>query len=193
MKKKTFGLILVAVLIAIATATFVKDNVEKKAAEIPESSLGSDVEFLPTEEGLEKGKSAPDFEVTSLTGETVKLSDYKGKKVILNFWASWCPPCKAEMPHMQNFYEDYAEEENVEILAVNLTTEDHGLDKVEQFVADYGLTFPIPLDEDGKLLDIYQTITIPTTYMLDTNGVIQNKIVGPMDEQMMMDFVKSLE
>lgn len=65
-------------------------------------------EDLTKEEGLQKGAMAPDFTLETLTGEKVTLSDLKGKKVILNFWATWCPPCRAEMPHLQTYYEDYA-------------------------------------------------------------------------------------
>ncbi|MGA9225616.1 MAG: redoxin domain-containing protein, partial [Mesobacillus sp.] len=120
---------------------------------------------------LREGAEAPDFELTALDGKTVKLSDYRGKKVILNFWATWCPPCKAEMPHMQNFYEEN-KDKGVEILAVNLTNMDKGVDEVQKFVKEYGLTFTIPLDEEGVAGTTYQAFTIPTSYILDENGVI---------------------
>jgi len=135
---------------------------------------------------LREGAEAPDFELNTLDGKTIKLSDYRGKKVILNFWATWCPPCKAEMPHMQNFYEEY-NDQGVEILAVNLTNMDKGVEEVQKFVDDYGLTFTIPLDEEGDAGTTYQAFTIPTSYILDEKGVITKKIVGPMDENMMKD------
>ena len=71
--------------------------------------------------GFKPGDTPPDFELATLSGELVRLSDYKGKKVILNFWASWCGPCKAEMPHMEKYYKKNKDAENVEIIAVNLT------------------------------------------------------------------------
>jgi peroxiredoxin len=135
---------------------------------------------------LREGAEAPDFELNTLDGKTIKLSDYRGKKVILNFWATWCPPCKAEMPHMQNFYEEY-NDQGVEILAVNLTNMDKGVEEVQKFIDDYGLTFTIPLDEEGDAGTTYQAFTIPTSYILDENGVITKKIVGPMDENMMKE------
>ncbi|RSD25019.1 redoxin domain-containing protein [Mesobacillus subterraneus] len=135
---------------------------------------------------LREGAEAPDFELNTLDGQTIKLSDYRGKKVILNFWATWCPPCKAEMPHMQNFYEEY-QDQGVEILAVNLTNMDKGTDEVQKFVDEFGLTFTIPMDEEGYAGTTYQAFTIPTSYILDENGVITKKIVGPMDEKMMKD------
>jgi peroxiredoxin len=191
MTKKVFGLVILAALIIIVIVTMVKNNMDQEKS-IDNEQLGTEMTGVASSEGLNKGNTAPDFELTTLDGKKVKLSDYQGKKVILNFWATWCPPCKAEMPHMQNYYEDFAEQENVEILAVNLTSGDSA-DKVEDFVRDYGLTFPIPMDVEGEVGQTFEAITIPTSYMIDTKGRIQNKIVGPMDDQMIEDFVSKLE
>ncbi|WP_019414441.1 redoxin domain-containing protein [Paenisporosarcina sp. TG20] len=192
MNKKMFGLILIAAMISIVIAGIVKKNVENEES-ISIQQLGVDLAEVASVEGLNKGDMSPDFELKTLDGEKVQLSELKGKKVIINFWATWCAPCKAEMPHMQNYYENYAEEENVEILAVNLTNLDNGITGVKSFVQDYGLTFPIPMDVDGSVGQMYQTITIPTSYMVDTEGRIQNKILGPMDEKMMKNFISNLD
>jgi peroxiredoxin len=191
MTKKMFGLVVVASLIAIMIAGFVKKNIDTEESFASEQR-GVDLVDVSAEEGLVKGDMAPDFTLTTLDGKKVQLSDLKGKKIIVNFWATWCPPCKAEMPHMQNYYEDFAKDENVEILAVNLTNGDK-VESVQNFVEDYGLTFPIPMDVEGKVGETYQAITIPTSYMIDTKGRIQNKIVGPMDENMIKDFVSNLD
>ena len=191
MTKKMFGLVVVASLIAIMIAGFVKKNIDTEESFASEQR-GVDLVDVTAEEGLIKGDMAPDFTLTTLGGKEVKLSDLKGKKVVLNFWATWCPPCKAEMPHMQNFYEDFSQDENVEILAINLTNGDN-VESVQNFVKDYGLTFPIPMDVEGKVGETYQAITIPTSYMIDTKGRIQNKVVGPMDENMIKDFVSNLD
>lgn len=190
--KKTLGLLLVGALIAALILGIVQNNAEEKQA-TERLNPGSDVDFLPTDEGLAKGETAPDFVLTTLDGETVQLSDYRGKKVILNLWATWCPPCRAEMPDMQKYYDEQAQDENVEILAVNLTTEDRGMDKINAFVEEFALTFPIPMDVDGDVGDVYQAATIPTSYMIDTEGRVQNKIVGPMNEEMMEDFIENME
>jgi len=190
MTKKMFGLILIAVLIAIAVTSMVKKNVDQEDS-FDDEQRGVDLVGVAANEGLNKGEQAPDFELTTLAGEPIRLSELKGKKVILNFWATWCPPCKAEMPHMQNFYEDYAETENVEIVAVNLTSGDREA-SVEEFVKDYGLTFPIPMDVEGEVGQKFQAVTIPTSYIIDTNGMIQHKIVGPMDENMIQDFISNI-
>ena len=191
MKKKMFGLIVVATLISIMIAGFVKRNVDTEESFSSEQK-GVDLLDVTSEEGLTKGDLAPDFTLTTLDGKKVQLSELKGKKVIVNFWATWCPPCKAEMPHMQNFYEDFSDEENIEILAVNMTSEDKE-ESVQNFVQDYELTFPIPLDTEGVVRETYQVLRIPTSYMIDTKGRIQNKIEGPMDENMIKDFVSNLD
>lgn len=141
---------------------------------------------------VQEGSPAPDFELTTLDGDTVKLSDYKGKKVILNFWASWCPPCVAEMPHMQQFYEDN-KENDIEIVAVNLTSLDKGMSEINKFVDENNLSFTIPLDKDGTIGIQYETFSIPTSYIIDSNGIIIKKIVGPMNEAMMEDLTKNID
>ncbi|HLO12652.1 MAG TPA: redoxin domain-containing protein [Pseudoneobacillus sp.] len=158
---------------------------------------GSEVEETATtsknlEIGLQEGNKAPNFGLKTLDGQEVKLSDMVGKKVILNFWATWCPPCKAEMPHMQEFYEEQKNNQ-VTILAVNLTTSEKSSDNIGSFVKDYGLTFPIVLDSEGQVGQTYQAVTIPTSYVIDTKGVIRKKIVGPMDKEMMTELLQSVD
>ncbi|MCA1055331.1 redoxin domain-containing protein [Rossellomorea aquimaris] len=192
MNKRNFALAIVALLIGIFLVNLFQDQQEKKAKEEAAQLAEESMDLSNAKQGLTKGDKAPDFELTTLSGENVKLSDYKGKKVILNFWATWCPPCKAEMPHMETYYEKNAQKENVEILAVNLTSMDDGQDKVQEFADGYDLTFPILLDIDGDIGEEYRAFTIPTTYMIDTNGQIQHKIVGPMNEDMMAEMVSGM-
>lgn len=135
--------------------------------------------------GLQPGMQAPNFELTDQNGSVVQLSDYEGTKVVLNFWATWCPPCRAEMPHMQQFHED--EHQDVEILAVNLTAQDNGREAIDAFIDEFGLTFSIPMDETGSTAQNYQVRTVPTTYIINTRGEIAEKIFGPVDEQVLED------
>ncbi len=129
--------------------------------------------------GLKIGTEAPDFTLKTLDGKEVSLSDYRGKKVLLNFWATWCDPCKAEMPEMQKYYDEH-KSENIEILAVNIDP----LNNVKGFVKEYGLTFPIlldPIKTNGDTVnEIYQTLVIPTTYIVDENGTIEAKYTSTM-------------
>ncbi|TMU84327.1 redoxin domain-containing protein [Bacillus sp. BHET2] len=193
MNKRNFALAIVALLIGIFLVNFIQDQQEKKAREEAAELANESMDLSNAKQGLSKGDRAPEFQLSTLDGKSVKLSDLKGKKVILNFWATWCPPCKAEMPHMQKYYETRAEKENVEILAVNLTSMDDGKKAVQQFVEGYELTFPILMDEKGEIGDRYRAITIPTTYMIDTTGTIQHKIIGPMNEEMMGKMVEGME
>ena len=194
MTKKTIGFIISILIIATMVVMMVKANIDdvKPIENVAELAGNGD---SPIEEtGLDQGDTPPDFELKTMSGEVVKLSDLKGKKVILNFWASWCGPCKAEMPHMEKYYKKYKESANVEIVAVNLTSaERRGLEGVTEFIDSYGLTFPIPLDEDGKVSNDYSVITIPTTFLLGTDGKLSQKIIGPMDENMMEELVDNLE
>jgi peroxiredoxin len=193
MNKRNFALVIVALLIGIFLVNLFQDQQEKKAREEAAQLASESMDLSDAKQGLTKGDRAPDFELTTLDGENVNLSDYQGKRVILNFWATWCPPCKAEMPHMEKYYEKNSKKENVEILAVNLTSQDDGKKAVEQFVAGYELTFPILMDEKGDIGDQYRVFTIPTTYIIDTNGIIQHKIVGPMNEEMMGKMIEGME
>ncbi|EJV69904.1 MULTISPECIES: TlpA family protein disulfide reductase [Bacillus] len=143
--------------------------------------------------GIEIGKSAPDFELTKLDGAKVKLSDLKGKKVILNFWATWCGPCQQEMPDMEAFYKEH--KENVEILAINYTPSEKGggEEKVRNFAKEKGITFPILLDKNIDVTTAYKVITIPTSYFIDTKGVIQDKFIGPMTQKEMEKRIAKLK
>lgn len=185
--KKWIALLGLAVLIGIAVYSFAAQEADSVDS-LNNEQLGTDMAANPGS-SLQKGDVAPDFTLTTLDGKEVSLSDYRGKKVLLNFWATWCPPCKAEMPHMQNVHENYGED--IEILAVNLTSLDNGKDKIELFKEDYELTFTIPLDEKGTVGEEYQAFTIPTSYFISTEGKIQHKIVGPMDENMMVQLIES--
>ncbi|MEK5230827.1 redoxin domain-containing protein [Lysinibacillus sp. FSL K6-0232] len=194
--KKNIGLLIVVLLVVAMVGTYVKQQIDEERA-IDKSALGKDMEERNI--GLANGDTPPDFTLTSLDGKDITLSDLRGKKVVLNFWATWCPPCKAEMPHMQSFYDEFAEEKNVEIIAVNLTSEerdvtaDAKVDTVMTFRDSFELTFPILLDPDNLVGSDYQIITIPTTYFIDTNGYIQRAIKGPMDVDMLKDYVDALD
>ncbi|MGP4067942.1 TlpA disulfide reductase family protein [Halobacillus sp. B29] len=142
--------------------------------------------------GLKEGEKAPNFTVETLKGEVVQLSDYKGKKVFLNFWATWCPPCRDEMPEMERFQQKYGEE--VAVLAVNGTGSETSIDEVRSYIDKGGYSFPILLDKDLELHQTYQTISIPTTYFIGTDGVIQeSRKVGPMTYDFMIEMKNALE
>jgi peroxiredoxin len=138
---------------------------------------------LVIETGVKKGKGAPDFELQSLSGKPVRLSDYRGQKVILNFWASWCPPCKAEMPHMEKISQSHAAE--AVVLGVNLTHTEKSLEAAGRFAQSYRLTFPILLDVNGTAADTYRIRAYPTTYIIDSSGIIREIFEGAISAEIM--------
>ncbi|UOQ94728.1 redoxin domain-containing protein [Halobacillus shinanisalinarum] len=137
--------------------------------------------------GLNIGDIAPDFQLQTLEGENVKLSDYRGQRVMVNFWATWCPPCRAEMPDMEKFYQN----KDVVVLAVNLTQTESNLQQVKDFVNEFTLTFPILLDKESKVATNYEIRPIPSSFMIDSNGIIQYKALGALNyERMIQEFEK---
>ena len=133
-------------------------------------NLGQNVdlgEAVPTESISEN--AAPDFTVTDADGNEVKLSDFRGKGVVLNFWASWCGPCKSEMPHFQEAYEQYGEE--VQFLMVNMSTAfGDSRSDAEQVLTDGGYTFPVYYDTNAECAYGYGVTGIPMTFFIDKNG-----------------------
>jgi peroxiredoxin len=176
MVKKVIAVVVLIALLGVAIVQAMDKKAEPENASQEAANMG----------GLKVGAKAPDFELKTLAGDTVKLSDLKGKKVMLNFWATWCPPCKAEMPAMEEFHKEAGDE--VVILAVNI---DPHLD-VKAFVDENGITFPIPLDAEDKVNETYQVLSIPTTYFIDTKGNIGNKYIGAMNLDAMKQYTKDL-
>ncbi|MBY0598672.1 redoxin domain-containing protein [Bacillus bingmayongensis] len=180
-------LTIVVVLLCLAGYAVYEHQFGKNEKQVSEEQVKSEATMkeVIAKNGIEVGKNAPDFELSKLDGTKVKLSDLKGKKVILNFWATWCGPCQQEMPDMEAFYKKH--KDDVEILAVNYTVSEgaNGEEKVKKFVEDKGITFPILLDKDINVTTTYKVITIPTSYFVDTKGVIQDKFIGPMTQKEM--------
>lgn len=139
--------------------------------------------------GLNVGNQAPDFELETLTGENVKLSDFRGKRVMINFWATWCPPCRAEMPDMEKFYHD----KDVVVLAVNLTDTESSIDGIEDFTEEYNLTFPILMDTNLDVATLYGIQPLPTSYLVDSNGIVSNMAFGALNYDLMVQEFEKME
>lgn len=142
------------------------------------------------EQSLEKGMMAPNFTLTSVDGETIELSSLRGKKVVLNFWTTWCPPCQEELPEIQAFAKT-TEDKSVVAIGVNLTGEESGKEAVHSFVKQSNLTYPILYDMNNVVQKLYRIVVIPTTYILDENGVIKEKIVGPVTKDQLLTITES--
>ncbi|MDA2382430.1 redoxin domain-containing protein [Bacillus cereus] len=185
--------IIVVLLCLAGYAAYEQFGNKEQAVKVKQEKSEAAMKEIIARNGIEIGKSAPDFELTKLDGTNVKLSDLKGKKVILNFWATWCGPCQQEMPDMEAFYKE--NKENVEILAINYTPSEKGggEEKVSNFAKEKGITFPILLDKNIDVTTAYKVITIPTSYFIDTKGVIQDKFIGPMTQKEMEKRVAKLK
>lgn len=141
------------------------------ASRVPEASTTGGLIPSPRE-----GFLAPDFTLETLEGETIALSDLRGQAVVLNLWASWCPPCRAEMPALQASYEQDGPNGLV-VLAVNTTFQDSEAEAAA-FVEQRGLTFPIALDRDGIVTRLYLLRALPSTFFIDPEGVITEVVIG---------------
>ncbi len=124
--------------------------------------------------GTQKGNIAPDISLYDLDGKAVKLSDFRGQVVMLNFWATWCGPCEAEMSSMEAIYKKYKDSGFV-ILAVDVGDSEV---KVKRYVKEHNLTFPVLLDWSQAIAGDFAIIGFPTTFIIDQNGVIRAVVVG---------------
>jgi len=139
----------------------------------------------------QKGFLAPDFNLKTSRGESIRLSELRGHPILLNIWASWCSPCKAEMPALQRTYQTHASQGFV-VLGVNATNQDE-LSLAISFVESRGLTFPILFDENGEVSRSYRVRALPTSFFIDAQGIIQDVVVGgPMSDALLQIRVQQL-
>ena len=127
---------------------------------------------------LDKGESAPNFTLPDLDGKMVSLADYKGKVVLLNIWATWCPPCVEEMPSMEKLHQEL-KDENFVILAVSIDVS--GAEAVVPFMEKHKLSFTALADTKGAIKSIYQTTGVPESFVIDKDGTIAQRIIGARD------------
>ena len=144
------------------------------------------------EEAAEEVKTIPaiDFTLKDQYGNTHTLSDYKGKTVFLNFWATWCSPCKAEMPDIQKLYEEF-QQEDVVILGVaapNLGKE-QSEEGIRTFLEENGYTYPVLMDTEAEAFQAYGINSFPTTFMIDKDGNVFGYIPGQLSEEIMRDII----
>ncbi len=138
------------------------------------------VELAPpgASSGPQKDKLAPDFLLPTLDGADLRLSDLRGQAVLLNFWATWCAPCRREIPQFVAAYDQYRDQGLV-IVAVNVQ---EGKDTIRRYAEDFGMDFPVAIDASGKVVDSYRLLGLPTTYFIDRDGVVRSVYRGPFLE-----------
>ncbi|WOV86507.1 thiol-disulfide oxidoreductase ResA [Sporosarcina oncorhynchi] len=138
---------------------------------------------------LQVGDDAPDFALVDLDGKEHQLSTYKGQGVFLNFWGSWCAPCKKEMPAMGRQYEVY-KNDGVQILAVNIAEPDF---KVRAFAGQYGMVFPTLIDQTKSVMQAYNVKPLPTTFLINPEGKIVRIITGEMSESDIKGYMEEIK
>lgn len=142
-------------------------------------------------EAPQSGFKAPSFQLESLSGESYSLQDLEGQPVVINFWASWCGPCRQEMPALQKVYETY-QAQGLVVLAVNTSYND-SIANAKNFVEEAGLTFPILLDREGRVSELYHLQATPTTFFIAPDGRIRELVLGgPMAEALLETRIEQL-
>ncbi len=164
-----FGALL---LVSLAVTGFWKVEKSREVAPKPISQAPASVQ---RPQPVMEGKTAPSFTLPTIAGAELSLEDYRGKFVFLNIWATWCAPCREEMPSMQRLYEKMVNT-NFEMLAMSI---DAGEEEVIKFINEYGLTFPVPMDVSQEISAQYKITGVPETFLIGPDGVIMHHIIGP--------------
>ncbi len=173
LQQRPFWLILIGLVVVLGGVWIIFSQVTRQAG-LTQAGVVIDLQPAPI-----AGHPAPDFELKTLAGTTLRLSDYKGQPVLVNFWATWCGPCRAEFPDFQRAFTDNAAE--LIIIGVNHTAADQ-VELVDDFVAEMGATFPIVLDENGETIKLYRVLGLPTSVFIDRNGVVNEIFTGPINQ-----------
>ena len=183
---------LAAAIVVVIGAVFVQREILSSDDEATATSDGGTVVLgLLDDNSADVGELAPDFVLAVLDGEPVRLSDFRGKTVVLNFWASWCPPCRAEMPEFQELWEQRGPggPDDLVILSVDFLPEDT-VGAVAGFVEEFEQTFPILFDtSDGDVAQRYGVRGLPATFFIDADGVMRAKNLGPVFGNLLPDGV----
>lgn len=179
-RKRLLSLLFVALVGSVfIVATRVRPEASSIAAQTP-APIG---EARPFTNHL-----APDFVLSDLAGQQVALSELRGKVVLVNIWATWCPPCRAELPMIEEAQRRYGERGFV-VLAVN-QAEERAL--VADFMREHGLSFPVLLDSDGAVSRLYATQALPSSFFIDRQGVIRTLYRGPLTQSVMAGVIEQL-
>lgn len=175
-----------------------EEAVEEEAAKKEPEVTGTDAQG-PGDSDSAKAEEKPlppaiDFTLTDQYGNSHTLSDYKGKTVFLNFWATWCPPCRAEMPDIQKIYDSYQENGDDSLVILGVASPGQGregtLEDVASFLEENGYTYPVLMDTEGAQFTAYGVYSLPTTFMIDKDGNVFGYVSGQLTEEIMLDIIR---
>lgn len=173
------------------TQTVEKDKVVEEVEKEKDTEEDAKKEVEKEESKLQP---ASDFKLIDQYGNTQTLSQYKGKTVFLNFWATWCPPCLAEMPSIQKIYLEYQNQSNEEVVILGVAAPEYGAEKSEKeikaFLEEKGYTYPVAMDTTGEIFEKYGVFSYPTTFMIDKDGNVFGYATGQLSEEIMRDIIK---
>ena len=180
-------------MVGISVVQTAKETVPETARETTQSvpQEGAETATSPAAAAQEELYPAPDFTVYDRDGNRYKLSDFQGKPVILNFWASWCGPCKSEMPDLEEAFSTYGDE--IHFLIVNMTDgQQETLESASAYISDNGYTFPVYFDTQQEAAYAYSVYSIPVTYLIDSDGNYQGYFRGAMSSDILQQGVDLL-
>lgn len=138
---------------------------------------------------VEVGQPAPDFQLDTPEGATLQLSDFRGQAVVLNFWATWCAPCRAEMPDLQAIHDEHADPRTLTVIGVD---EMESAESVLAFADELDLSFPMALDRNGELAEVYGLIGLPGTFFIDADGILRARVLGQLHGELLTDGLASI-
>lgn len=176
------------------TAPATEETVSQASQESEAAETDSESQPEGAQDGEDKILPAIDFTLTDQFGKTHSLSDYKGKTIFLNFWATWCPPCRAEMPDIQKVYETYSTEGDDALIVLGVAAPGYGNEKDEEgiknFLKENGYTYPVLMDTDAELFEAYGIYSYPTTFMIDRDGNVFGYASGQLSEDTMKSIIE---
>ena len=181
-RKLGIGIVLVIVIGLVGFSVLTNDQNDNLSQTPPENGP------LELNTAPERGALAPDFTLQNLSGEEITLSDLRGKMVLINLWATWCGPCRLEMPAFEDKYQEL-EGEGFVVLAVNF---DESAEDVADFRDELGLTFELLLDPGGEVQKLYRNRTYPSSFFVGPDGVIQIQHIGVMTEGQLDGYLADL-
>ena len=193
--RKNLAVAIVALVVIIATSVAVynvyKDKVDPVTGTISDTSQTlAEVSDINISEQTVATTVAPDFTMQAADGKTVKLSDFKGTPVVLNFWTSWCSYCKSEMPYFESAYQQYGNQ--VQFIMLNAVKSERITDGGKNFIKESDYTFPVFYETEGKATTLYGLRGFPATIFIDASGNIVEKNIGAISQEKLNEMIQSL-